>query len=105
MRRSRMIYNGYRLAVIDANEARKLPEGSVLIVHRVWKDFRTNKMLREAFYRVRTQYRRTVAGPDVAIASEPDAEWPEIPVWSPPWLWLEGRMDMGYYRVEGRVDG
>ena len=100
------IINDCRLTPIEPHRARKLPEGTVLIVERVWRDFKTWKVTRRAFYRVITQYRKTAAGLDVAIRSEPDATWPEIPTWASDWIWLEG-MDgyMGYYTIEEGATG
>ncbi len=99
-----MIVNGYKLNVISAHEARKLPEGTVLIVERLSRDFKTYEIKERHYFRVRTQYRKTVAGQDVAIRSEPDSEWPEIPLWQLQWIWLEMSGFMNIVTIEGKVE-
>lgn len=99
-----MITNGYRLKPISSTEARKLPEGTVLIVHRIKRDFMNWRKLEEHFYRAVIQHRRTVGGPDVAVKMEPDWEWPEIAGWPMGWIWLQEVPGMlGYMTIEGKA--
>ena len=99
-----MIVNGYRLEPIPANEARKLPEGTVLIVHRVWHDPATYQVTREAYYRARLKRKKTVMGLDAAVYSEPDCDFPELPPWQLGWIWLEEIAGMrGFMTIEGRA--
>ena len=83
-----MIINGIRLTPIDAYKARKLPENTILIVARYYRDFKTYAITERHYYRARLVRRKTIAGMDESIVSEPDCNWPEIPPWHRGWIWL-----------------
>ena len=100
-----MIIDGHRLKPIEAYKARKLPEGSVLIVERLWRDYKSYAVTKREYYRVRTKEKRTVSGPDIAIYSEPNADWPMMPTWQDAWIWLEEIPGfMGYYEIEDETN-
>lgn len=95
-----MTVNGIRLEPIGAFSARKLlPEGSIVIVEQVWRD-KDYHITRRSYYRCRIEYKKTVAGIDVAVKAEPDSTWPEIPIWQGGWLWLEASSSgISYFKV------
>lgn len=98
--------NGVRLEAISASSARELPEGTHLIAEQIWHD-KDYKVSRREYYRIRVESRRTVAGPDVAMVSDPDSVWPDLPVWQGGWLWLMDRLNIGFWREvqdDGRED-
>lgn len=98
-----MTVNGHRLRSVSAVEAGRMPDGTVLIQERVWRDARTWEVTRRAFYRVTIERRRTVGGEDVAVRWAPDSDWPEMPTWQGDWIWLSGGgLSEGYFvEVEG----
>lgn len=93
-----MTVNGHRLRSVSAVEAGQMPDGTVLIQERVWRDARTWEVTRRAFYRVTVERRRTVGGEDVAVRWAPDSDWPEMPTWQGDWIWLSGGgLNEGYF--------
>ena len=95
--------NGMRLESVSASEARDLPEGTHLIAEQIWRD-NQYKVRRSEYYRIRVVHKHTVAGPDVAMVSDPDSTWPDLPVWQGGWLWLMSRQDIGFWREAQRYD-
>lgn len=95
-----MTVNGHRIRPIDAHEARKLPDGSVVLYVRAHFDYKTGRPLGADYFRCVVGTRKIVHGPEKIIISEPDADWPQIPKWSQDWIWLEGDSVTGYCVME-----
>lgn len=95
-----MRVNGHRIRPIDAHDARKLPDGSVVLYARMHFEYKTGKPLGADYYRCIVGTRRTVSGPEKCVISQPDADWPGIPAWRRGWVWLAGDSVTGYCVIE-----
>ncbi|MBQ3424777.1 MAG: hypothetical protein IJH38_06240 [Clostridia bacterium] len=97
-----MTVNGFTLRPISSIEAGKLPEGAVLIVSKSWHDQKTWAVTKTEYYRARVKYHKTVAGPEAALHSEPDYDWPSIPTWQQGWIYVSGlSIGLGAWTIEG----